>query len=105
MADSAGRNIVAAAAADLQAIVVRDDQGNPHRYAQGDVVAGSEWRVASVVGDAVMFESVRREMGARVEMRVHVGETFRLHAPQAPAALAIPKMHARKVKPAGSGKQ
>jgi type II secretory pathway component PulC len=106
IAESAELDVVIAGAADVQAIVVRDGQGRLRRYARGDVVTGSEWRIASVRDDEVIFENLRREMGARIEMRIRVGEAFRLHAPPAQAQLAIPvAVHARKAEPAGNGSQ
>jgi hypothetical protein len=54
----------------------------------------------------VIFENLRREMGARIEMRVHVGGAFHLHQPMAPPQLAVPAIaHPRKAEPAGNGKR
>ena len=80
-AESARSYAVVAMAADVQTMVVRDGEGRLVSCAGGDVVAGTEWRVVSVREGSAMLEGVRRQAGAKVELRVKVGERFDPHAP------------------------
>jgi len=80
-AESARSYAVVAMAADVQTMVVRDSEGRLVSCARGDVVAGTEWRVVNVRGGSATLEGVQRQAGAKVELRVNVGERFDPHVP------------------------
>lgn len=105
-AESAGSYAVVAMAADVQVLVVCDGEGRLVSYAKGDVVGGTEWRVVSVRGGSAMLEAVQRKAGAKVELRVKVGDRFDPHVPLTTHESAVvPLGGARIVQPVRQGKK
>ena len=74
---------VAALAADVQSVVFIDERGQPRRYAVGDMIAGSEWRVAQVTTARVTLESSQRLNGKPLSMCLASGQSVDLGATDA----------------------
>lgn len=67
---------VVAIASDVHAIVFRDAEGCLVSYTVGDLIAGSDWKVAMVSSDTVMLEAQKRFSGARLSARLGMGYVF-----------------------------
>ena len=74
---------VAALAADVQSVVFVDEQGQLHRYAMGDIIAKSSWRVAQVTTDRVTLESSQRLDGRPLTVCLASGQSVDLGATKA----------------------
>jgi hypothetical protein len=79
---------VAALAADVQSVVFVDDRGQLQRYAVGDMVAGSDWRVVQVGTTRVTLESSQRLNGRPLSMCLTSDQSVDLGATEA-ALLAL----------------
>ena len=67
---------VVAIASDVQAIVFRDAEGHLVSYTVGDLIAGSDWKVAVVSSDTVVLEAQKRFNGAKLSTRLGMGHVF-----------------------------
>lgn len=71
-----GQLTVVAIAGDVQTIVFRGAEGRLESYTVGDLIAGSDWRVATVSSDSVMLEAKKRFNGAKLSTRLGMGYVF-----------------------------
>lgn len=71
---------VAAIAADAQAVVLRHDQGLLRRYAVGDIIANSNWRIARITANEVRLELSQRLDGKPIGLHLTLGQNVDLDA-------------------------
>jgi hypothetical protein len=95
IAGTEGSILLAASAADVQAIVVRDDTGRVQRYSKGDAVGDSDWRLVSVQRDGADFESISPRGGVPTRMHVAAGARMRLRLPSTTELPPVPVGHAQ----------
>ncbi|HET8941386.1 MAG TPA: hypothetical protein VFN13_05310 [Rudaea sp.] len=97
-AASPNRLDVVAVAADVQAVVIRDRSGEVHRYAAGDAVTGSHWRVGRIADNQVVLESLQRFHGSALSLRLAPGQHVDLDSMSATLAeMQKPKLLPRSV--------
>jgi len=77
---------VVAIADDVQAVVLRDDQGSLRRYAIGAAVADSGWHIARVAHGRVTFEFSQRIHGDVLALQLGAGDSADLGVSAATAA-------------------
>ena len=71
---------LAAVAADVQCAVLRSEDGQLHRYAPGDAIADTGWKLRRIVGQDAVFADAKGLRGSALELRLGIGAHVDLKA-------------------------